>query len=332
MRNSGNIVFGGVLLAIGVIWLLRSLNLFEFYWADLFGLWYWFLIAAGFLLLISGLSNNRLAGSLAGVLITLAIVGGVTKGAHREFRSLAPFEWQSRKWKDGKNSEERRESRRERRSRQKTGEVVKGNFGYDMQPGLTASKLNFAGGAGTFTIDGATQKLFEANTSSSFINYISNIRHNKADHFATVDFRMEDGDINLDEKNGDNRVNIQLNDSVRWEIDLKFGAGEGKFDFSRNIIEKLQMNTGAADVKLKLGSKATSSEVEIKAGVAAVEIQVPKSAAVEIRASGALNSTDFPGFVKTDGNRYRSPDYDESKNRIIINYKGGLSSLKIDTY
>ncbi len=327
MRNSGNIVLGGVLLAVGTLWLLKSLDLYTFYWSDIFGLWYWFLIAAGVLLLVSGFTRSRLASSLSGIFITLAIVGGVTKGAHREFRGLAPFEWNSRKWKEGKNHEKRENLRKNR-----SGEPVKGNFGYDMQPGLKSSKLNFSGGAGVFTIQGSTNRLFEAHTSSSLINYVSNIRHNKADNFATVDFRMEDADLNLNDNDGDNTVNIQLNDSVAWDVNLKFGAGEGKFDLSGYVVEKLQMNTGAADVKLKLGNRSALSEVGIKAGVASVEVQVPKNAAVEIIATGALNATEFPGFDKVEKNRYRSPGYNESENRITISYKGGLSSLKIEQY
>ncbi len=327
MRNSGNIVLGGVLLAVGALWLLKSLDLYTFYWSDIFGLWYWFLIAAGVLLLISGFTRNRLASSLSGIFITLAIVGGVTKGAHQEFRALTPFEWNPRKWKEDKNHE-----KRENRRRNRSGETVKGDFGYDMQPGLTSSKLNFSGGAGVFTIEESTDRLFEAHTSSSLINYVSNIRHNKADNFATVDFRMEDADLNLDDNNGDNTVNIQLNDSVTWDVSLKFGAGEGKFDLSKCVVEKLQMNTGAADVKLKLGNRSPRSEVNINAGVASVEVQVPKNAAVEIVATGALNATEFPGFDKIEKNRYRSPGYNESQSRITISYKGGLSSLKIEQY
>ncbi len=322
MKNSGNVVFGGVILALGILWLLKSLDVYAFYWSDILDLWYWFLIAAGVLLLVSGFTDNRVASSVSGIFITLAIVGGVTKGAHQGFRELAPFEWNSRKWKERKNHENR-----EGRS----GETVKGDFGYDMQPGLKSSKLNFSGGAGVFTIEGSTSRLFQARTSSSLINYVSNIRHNTADNFATVDFKMEDADLNLDDDN-DNTVDVQLNDSVTWDINLKFGAGEGKFDLSSYLVENLQLNAGAADVRLKLGNRAAHSEIKIKAGVASVEVQVPKNAAVEIIAKGALISTEFPGFEKAGKDRYRSAGYSESENRITIDYKGGLSSLKIEQY
>lgn len=329
MKNSGNIVLGGVLLTIGVIWLLKSLNMFEFYWSDVLGYWYWYLIAAGVLLVIAGLTANKVASSIAGIFITLAVVGGVTKGAHWQFQGLTPFEWRNRKWKDRHDSEDSRPESR----RKKSGEVVRGDFGYDMQPDLKTSKLNFSGGAGVFRIEGSTPRLFEANTSSTFVNYVSNIRHNKADQFATVDFKMEDGDIDLDKsEKGENQVNIKLNDQVKWDVELRFGAGEGRFDLSQNTVEKLKMNTGAADVEVKLGEKAENAQVDIKAGVASVKIMVPRSVAVEIVADGALNSTEFPGFVKQSGNRYRSPDYSDTKRKIFIKYQGGLSSLEVDQY
>src|SRR5690606_19303990 len=113
-------------------------------WSDLFNYWYAYLIIAGLLLLISGFSpGNRIAGSLAGIFITLAIVGGVTRGAHREFRNFSPFEW--RQWRNGDHPREERESRKERKRRRSTDTAVKGNYGYDMQPDLRSARLNFSG-------------------------------------------------------------------------------------------------------------------------------------------------------------------------------------------
>lgn len=327
MRNTSNVVFGAVLLAIGALWLAKSLDMFHFYWSDLFNYWYWFLIAAGVLLVVSGTTRSRAASSVAGILITLAIVGGVTRGAHREFRNLSPFEWKS-----GKDRITSRDNKRERIRKRNKGELVRGAYGYDMQPDLKEADLNFVGGAGVFTIGGSSTRLFEANTSSTFVNYYSNIRHNTADQTATVDFKMEEGNFDFDTDNGDNTVNIQLNDSVSWNVDLKFGAGEGKFDFSKNIVKKLELKSGAADITLKLGDRAENAEINVKSGMANVEIEVPKTVAVEIFSKGALSSTEFPGFEKKGKGSYRSPDYDEAAKKITIHYKAGLSNLKIERY
>jgi hypothetical protein len=327
MRNSNNVVLGGVLVAIGALWLFRSMGYFDFYWSDLFNYWYVFLIVAGVLLVVSGTTHNRLASSLAGIFITFSIVGGVAKGSHREFRNFSPFEWHSKK-----DRAAARERKRQGIEKAPKGEVVRGDFGYDMRPDLKEAKLNFSGGAGVFTIGGKTGRLFEAHTSSTFVNYLSNIKHNTVENFATVDFNMEKADFSFDEDNDDNTVNIQLNDTVKWDIELKFGAGEGTFDFSQNMVEKLDIKSGAADIKLKLGDKAAQSDVAIKAGMANIEINVPKSVAVEIDAKAALSATDFPGFEKISKNIYRSPNYDYTGKKIKLKYNGGLSNLKIERY
>lgn len=319
MRNSSSVVYGGLLVAVGALWLLKSLDIVNFYLSDLFNYWYWLLIAAGFLLVVSGATYNRAAHMIGQLLLILSLIGGVNKLIREDLGKSTPFEWQSKKDKSQK-----------RDKKQGDGKVSKEYFSHDMQPGLTSANLRFRSGAGTFTIDSATNRLFQADASSTFANYISNIKHNTADQNITVDFEMDEGDF--EPINGDNSVNIQLNDSIKWDVDIKFGAGEGKFDFSKNILRKLDIKSGAASMEIKLGDKAEESEIDIKTGVASVEIFVPKSVSVEIDVNGALSSTQLPEFKKADNGKFRSPDYDSTGKKISIKYKGGLSSLKVERY
>lgn len=329
MKNSGNIITGGILLAGGLLWLLKSMDLFVFRWHEIFSYWYWYLIIAGVLLLISGITRNTLAGGLSGIFITLAIIGGVVHGAHRELRGISYFDDADARIK----SEKRIEKRKNRKARKAPNEQeIKKNYGYDLPDNLQTSRLNFTGGAGVFNIEGGSERLFEADISSTFVNYISKYQESQTDKSAVIDFNMENGEIDVDRMDSDNTVHIQLNDQIAWDINLKFGAGEGRFDFRNTNVQKLEMSTGAADVMLTLGDKSEHTQVDISAGVASVEIKVPQNASVEIRSSGALNSTEFPGFKRVDKGVYRSPDYDTSGKKITIKYKAGLSSLRVERY
>ena len=326
MRNTSNVVFGGVLVALGALWLMKSLDLFNFSWADVFAFWYYYLVVAGILLVVSGFTRDRIASSFAGIFISLAVVGGVTHGIHREIRQLSPFGWDA-----GSDGSVKIKKKRKKGS-VPDGELVKGDFGYDLQPSLKKAKLKFAAGAGEFVIKGGASRLFEATAASTIMNYISNMKHNTADETATIDFGMEDGSIDLSSDNGENKVNVLLNDSISWDVELKFGAGDGKFDFASNNVENLDIKSGAAAVELKLGDKAQECKVTIQTGMASVEIKVPKNVGVEIETRGALSSNTFPGFKKSDKNKYRSPDYDSFEKKITIQNRGGLSSLEVRRY
>lgn len=323
MRNSGNILVGVILITAGVLWLLKSLGVMIFNWSDILSYWYWYLIVAGLLLIVSGVTHNKFVGGFSGIFITLAIIGGFTHGFQREIRKITPFGnykyWEKSNRKKGSKP---------------VGEPVNKIQVYELPEGLKSSKLSFGAGAGEFNISGGATRLFEAEVASNFANYVSKYTENIEDKTASISFDLKKADLDSDDDNGDNdnRVNVKLNDSVDWDLNLNFGAGEGNFDFSNTPVKNLELNTGAADVKLKLGDKTPESRLNIRAGVASVTVLVPKTAAVEIRPTGALNSTELPGFKRHDKNVYRSDDYDETRNKITIRYKAGLSSIRIERY
>ncbi len=329
MKRTGNITFGVVLLALGVILLLRNLGYLQLQWSDVFAYWYVFLILAGICLLIAGIAPNRISSGIAGVFIVLAIVGGATNGAHRTLNNHA-FRWKH-DWSD----RDRDRSTRNFKRKQKDEAVVKpraGRFEYDMEPAIREATFHFEGGAGEFQIAGTTGKLFEATSESTVIRYVSSIRHNKAESQATVNFHMEEGNIQLKNNQHVNRTAIQLNAAPVWTFDMAFGAGKGDFDLSALQVRRVELSTGAADIKLKLGANTDQTEVDIEAGAASVSLKVPASAGIEIRTSGILNSKEFRDFERISKNLYRSPGYDGTSKKITINYEAGLSSFEVERY
>src|SRR5690606_35973003 len=82
MRNSGNILDGVILITAGLLWLLKSLDVM---------ICNWYLIVAGLLLIVSGVTHNKFVGGFSGIFITLGIIGGFTHGFQREIRKITPF-------------------------------------------------------------------------------------------------------------------------------------------------------------------------------------------------------------------------------------------------
>ena len=92
------------------------------------------------------------------------------------------------------------------------------------------------------------------------------------------------------------------------------------------------MNSGAADIDVKLGDKVDNVEVDINSGVTSVKLSVPQGVGCEFRMDGALSSKDLDGFDKMGDGVWRTPGYDNATKKIKVDADTGLSSIKIVRY
>jgi hypothetical protein len=351
MKNSRGIVWGGLLIILGTLWLLRSMNLLNINWDEVLPYWPVLLILAGAVLLATG--RERGSGGVVGLLITLAVFGAIVNRTDRAFDRHGNnwnFGWDdddddhdygqndngdndSNDEDDNNDDDDDKDHDYHNEHSNRNGEkAINGFYKYDMEDFIQKANFHLEGGAGSFTLNGNTQRLFEANTKSSIVGFLSNTSINKLDNSATVNLKMEDGNVKI--KNGEisNEAKIQLNEKPVWNIDLGIGAGKGNFDFSNYKVEKLKVSTGVADMDIKMGDKLATSNLDIEAGVASITIEVPKSVGCEMHMDGALNAKSMDDLDKVSNGLYRSPGYDSAAKKIIIHFEGGLTSINIKRY
>ncbi|MCF2500852.1 LiaF transmembrane domain-containing protein [Dyadobacter chenhuakuii] len=348
MKNSRGIVWGGLLVIFGMLWLLRNMNLLNVNWDEILPYWPVLLIIAGALLIAKG-NEDRGLGGLIGLLITLAVFGGIVNKTDKAFdRHADNWDWN---WNDdddddrnfgyndndhndhgNDNHEDRDEDYENDRDNRDGKKPINGNYKYEMEDFIQKANFHLEGGAGSFTLNGNTQKLFEAKTKSTFVGFLSNTSINKLDNSATVNLKMEEGNVKIKEGEISNQANIHLNERPVWNIDLGIGAGKGDFDFSNYKVEKLKVSTGVADMDIKMGDKMTTSNIDIEAGVASVTLELPRSVGCEMRMDGALNAKNMDDLDKISNGLYRSPDFESASKKIIIHFEGGLTSVNIKRY
>ncbi|ACT94041.1 LiaF transmembrane domain-containing protein [Dyadobacter fermentans] len=339
MRNSRGIVWGGMLIILGVIWLLRSMDLLNIDWDAVLPYWPVLLILAGAILMAAG--RERGSGGIVALLITLAVFGGIVNKTHQAIddRDNWHFGWDDDRDYghdrddddyDNDDSDRRRDEDYERDRR--GGRPINGSYNYEMQDFIQKANFNLEGGAGSFSLDGNTPKLFEAATKSNVVGFKSTTSVNKLNNSASVSLKMEEGNVKI--KNGEisNQAKIHLNDRPIWNIDLGIGAGKGNFDFSNYKVEKLKVSTGVADMDIRLSDKLPVAVVEIEAGVASVTLEVPESVGCEMRMDGALNAKNMEGLERVGNGHYRSSNYDTAPKKVIVHYEGGLTSINIKRY
>ncbi|GAB3173441.1 LiaF transmembrane domain-containing protein [Telluribacter humicola] len=340
MKRSNGIVWGGLLVVLGVFWLLRNMGLLNVDWEGVLRFWPALLILAGISLLASGRERNGVGSGLAGLLIALAVLGGILYRTDRAFdrhRNNWDFHWDNDDHNEhdnnGHNNNDHDSSDRdyEEDRRNRSTRTQSNHYEYDMDAAIQEATFNLEGGAGEFKLTSTTPKLFEADTRTTLGGFISNIRSNKLDGTATIDFKMEDEQINIKNGKVKNIVTMSLNEAPIWNVDLGIGAGKADMDLSSYKVKSLKVSTGVADVDVRLGDK-TDTDVKIESGVASVTIEVPKSAGCEVRIDGAMNIRDLDDLQKIGDNLYRSPNFSTASRKITIKYDAGLSKVRINRY
>ena len=340
MKNSRGLYWGGLLIILGGVWLLRSLDLLHIEWSYILPYWPVLLIIAGVVLLVSGRERGR-SGGIVGLLITLAVFGGIVNKTDRALDTDRwNFGWNDHdNWDHDDNDDDDDDDHDDQNNDDQDDnedhdgvKPVNGNYKYEMEDFIQKANFNLEGGAGSFTLKGNTDKLFEANTHTNLVGFTSNTSVNKVDNTATVNLKMGEGNVSI--KNGEikNEAKIQLNERPIWKIDLGIGAGKGDFDFSNYKVESLKVSTGVADMDIRLGDKLAYSSVKIESGVASVTIEIPSSVGCEMRIDGALNAKTLEGLDKVSSNLYRSAGFDKAEKKIVIDFEGGLTSVNIKRY
>lgn len=199
--------------------------------------------------------------------------------------------------------------------------------------GVKSAELNIGGGAAQFLLEQAdTDQLFSADTRLSGINGFTLREENSGTH-QKVSFKMKSQKkVRLREKGFSRKVTLKLNTEPVWDIDMEIGAGDVQYDLRPYKVGKINLETGASNIDLKLGDLMNESTVKIESGVANIHIEVPEGVGCEIKMDGALNAKDFTGFTKIKSGLYRTEGFDNAAKKIYIDTDSGMSNFTVKRY
>ena len=130
---------------------------------------------------------------------------------------------------------------------------------------------------------------------------------------------------------GDIDWKVGISPDVIVKLDIDTGAADIDLHLRDVNLEVLDMDVGASDVDVALPVHAGHTDIRIDAGAADIDISIPDDVAALIESDSALVSLDvdnsrFPG----SNGVYESPDYDTAQNRVYINIDAGVSNISIN--
>lgn len=336
-KRSSNIFWGAVLIVIGFLFLGTNLDWFDLNWS--FGgiarFWPLLLIVAGVFAFLNRRRSiyNATSALLIAFAIPLGIFTCVDDGVN---------DWKE-DWHvnfdddDDDDYDNNNNGRRSYDSDSSSDDGYKNYFTVPIGTDITEAKLKIGGGAAEFDLEESTSNLFEASTHLQYRGGYT-LTEDQQGNLKTIEFEQKGKkgkgmNFHFDsDKNFDNDVVIKLNKTPVWDIDMSVGAGEVDFDFSDYKVKSLKMNSGAADLDVKLGDKIDNVDVDINSGVTSVKISVPEGVGCQIKMDGALNAKDLDGFEKVRSGLWQTPGYDNASKKINIDTDAGLSSIKVVRY
>ncbi len=125
------------------------------------------------------------------------------------------------------------------------------------------------------------------------------------------------------------RWTMGVTGEVPLDLELEGGASKTLLDLSATRLRTLQLKTGASETRVQLPRGAGATTVRAEAGAASVVFEVPSNVAVRVRSRMSLGSTTVDPRIARSGDGWESPDYGTAENRVELDVRGGVGSVKV---
>ncbi len=124
---------------------------------------------------------------------------------------------------------------------------------------------------------------------------------------------------------------FRLNNEVPLHLTVESGASQLTLDLSELQVTYLKLEAGASHVTLTAPARVANALLEIEAGAASLNVQIPQGVAARVRLDQAIASftIDQQRFPLLHPNLYQSVDYDHAPYRVELNIEAGVSAVNV---
>ncbi len=299
--------WSALFITIGTLILLNNFSSLNFGWDDLWKFWPIVLILWGVTIIVRNNYFKGLLAAVSGMILAFVLFATFKSGTDIITNN---FNWDSKDFNisiDDSNNMQRY------------------NESYD--PSIKEAEFKLESGAGAFVINSTSSGLIAAKTSG--IGYDFTVNKDSINHKAEVILSMRGHSFGFRRGKFKNKAKIELNANPVWNLNFDIGAASVDFDLRPFKTKNVDIEMGAASLKLKLGNNVNESHVRIKGGASAIEIFVPEDAGCDIVTDISLSSESFNGFNQINSDHYQTENFQNAKNKIYLNIETGVSSVKV---
>ncbi len=303
-----NVLWGLILVIIGVLFILKNLGYIYFSWHNFFRLWPLILVFIG-ISILPVKTGVKVILALITLMVGLAIAFWAPSDRNSWF-DFSPFSHDRDYTEDNSWSD--------------SEQVIAEAYDNDVSEAL----LKFDAAAGNFTIKQSTDQLFEFSKYGNVGKYHYSIQDQ--DGRKEINIGLDGGRIRKLKLKND--VNIKLNENPVWDLSVDVGAADVNLDLSQFKVKKIDIDGGAASIYVKIGTRSDQTELNIDSGATSLELHVPESFACEVNTNMILSSKNMPGFNKVADGTYVTDNFTDNTKNIVIRIEAAVSSLTIIRY
>ena len=196
-----------------------------------------------------------------------------------------------------------------------------------MEPNLEKALLKLNTGAMKLKMEATDQELLVVKD----FPFNPELRLNDKDNGRQKEISLSTSSVNFIGPNDEYRESlIQVNKNVVWSLEAKLGAAASEMDLREVPFERINMEVGAGDFRLKLSQTDMDSQVNINAGASQVVLELPRDINARITAKNVLSQTSIDGrYWNQQGDEYTSMAFDPRKPVMEIDIKMGVGRLEI---
>ncbi len=303
-----NIIWGLVLVLIGVLFILKNIGIISFSWYSIWKLWPLVLVLIG----VAILPIKDVIKIVLTVIVLVAAAFFLVSCPGPDNREDRGFFF--RHSEDPSFSDDLTE--------------IDQRIFEAFDTTITEAYMNFDAAAGNFRIYETTSDLFEFQRDGNFGRYNYSIK--ELGPRRDINIELEEGKVIT----GDfkNKVAIKLNPVPVWELKVDVGAANIDLDLSQFKISDLKIDGGASSINITIGNLSPECKLKINSGASSIHIRIPEEFACEVNTSTVLSSKELPGFNKVGDGTYVTPDYSSREKNIVIDVDAAVSSLNIERY
>jgi hypothetical protein len=199
---------------------------------------------------------------------------------------------------------------------------------FPLDNGYDSASLFLDIGTGELQVQAGTRELFEG-----VFSY--NVEQWKPEFFDerrgdTVLLTVKQGDVSgIPMGRSKNRWDIYLNETIPFDLDVDFGAGQGRLDLRGLNLSSVNIDMGVGDLTVDLsGNLDKDLRVTIDGGVGSATLYLPEKIGVKVYVDKGIGSVDARGFTKR-GDVYTNESYEESDVTLTVDIDAGIGSIDI---
>lgn len=123
---------------------------------------------------------------------------------------------------------------------------------------------------------------------------------------------------------------LQLPKGVLWDVDMNVGAIKGDLDFSAIDLNSMELDAGAGDISLRLGDRGLNTKIRVSAAATSIKVFVPETVNLQLSFEGALtdHNLDAAGLVKI-GKYYVYTPNSQSSSNLELEFSGAVSRVEL---